>query len=537
MRTRLRIAALMLLVAAAVWGQRPGKAEPVFQPSDRCIACHNGLSTSAGEDISIGFEWRAGMMANAARDPYWQAAVRREIIDHPGARAAIEHECATCHMPMAHYQAKLEGRQGQVFANLLFNPNNPESVLAADGVSCTVCHQISSENFGKRESFVGHFVIDEANGKSGRPVFGPFKVDAGRTRIMRSSSGFTPTESAHIRQSELCATCHTLYTKALGPQGQVIGELPEQVPYQEWLHSAYRNGKSCVDCHMRTVKEPVTISSVMGTPREGVARHTFLGGNFLIPGMLNRYRNELGVTAPPQEFELAVLRTLAHLESEAARVTVGKFEVRAGRMLAEIAVENLGGHKLPTAYPSRRVWLHVVLRDAGNRVVFESGALRPDGSIEGNDNDADSAGYEPHYSEIADAAQVQIYESIMGDQAGVPTTGLLTAVKYLKDNRVLPHGFDKRTADKDIAVAGSAAADEDFTGGTDQVRYSVAVGEAQGPFRLEVELRYQPVSFRWAANLRKYDAPEPARFTRYYDAMAGASAATLARASATYQNR
>lgn len=37
----------------------------------------------------------------------------------------------------------------------------------------------------------------------------------------------------HLQSSELCATCHTLYTHALGPGGEVIGELPEQVPYLE----------------------------------------------------------------------------------------------------------------------------------------------------------------------------------------------------------------------------------------------------------------------------------------------------------------
>ena len=40
-----------------------------FQTSDRCVACHNGISTPAGEDISIGVNWRTSMMANAGRDP------------------------------------------------------------------------------------------------------------------------------------------------------------------------------------------------------------------------------------------------------------------------------------------------------------------------------------------------------------------------------------------------------------------------------------------------------------------------------------
>src|SRR5207245_5313049 len=110
------------------------------------------------------------------------------------------------------------------------------------------------------------------------------------------------------------------------------------------------------------------------------------------------------------------------------------------RLRADIVVENLSGHKLPTAYPSRRAWLHVVVRDGNGRVVFESGALNADGSVKGNDNDADPSKAEPHYTEIRSADEVQIYESILGDSQGRVTTGLLTAVRYLKDNRVLPRG-------------------------------------------------------------------------------------------------
>src|SRR5215468_12687905 len=80
----------------------------LFQTSDRCFACHNGLTTPRGEDISIGFAWRATMMANSARDPYWQAGVRRESIDHAESKAVIEDECSKCHMPMARYQSHFD---------------------------------------------------------------------------------------------------------------------------------------------------------------------------------------------------------------------------------------------------------------------------------------------------------------------------------------------------------------------------------------------------------------------------------------------
>jgi hypothetical protein len=529
------LAVFVISWAASARGAAADNAKPesLFETSDRCFACHNGVSTTSGEDVSIGFDWRTSMMANSSRDPYWQAGVRREIMDHPAARAAIEDECSVCHMPMARYQSKLSGHEGQVFAHIPFDPERPVDRLAADGVSCSLCHRISREKLGSPESFVGRFVIDAKDPEGERPVYGPFEVDAGRTRIMRSATGFRPTEAKHIRQSELCATCHTLYTKALGPQGQVIGELPEQVPYHEWLHSGYRERQSCQDCHMPVVQEDVPITSVLGKPREGVSRHIFLGGNFFMQRMLNRFRDELGVTALPQEMELAAIRTVAHLQSQTARIAIAGIEVRAGRLEAEISVENLAGHKLPTAYPSRRVWLHVIVRDGNKRKVFESGALNPQGSIDGNDNDADPNRYEPHYSEISSSGQVQIYEDIMADAKGSPTTGLLSAVRYLKDNRLLPQGFDKRTAGKDIAVIGVAMEDDDFAGGGDRIRYSVPLGEARGPFQIDAELWYQPISFRWASNLRQYNAAEPRRFVRYYDSMASASAVILARTSAS----
>jgi hypothetical protein len=179
------------------------------------------------------------------------------------------------------------------------------------------------------------------------------------------------------------------------------------------------------------------------------------------------------------------------------------------------------------------VWLHVAVRDGGGRVVFESGAVNADGSVKGNDNDADAATFEPHYAEIRSADQVQIYEDIVGDANGVATTGLLSGVRYLKDNRLLPRGFDKRTAAPDVAVHGEALDDPDFLAGSDRVGYAVPIGSASGPFTVTAELLYQPIGYRWATNLKSYNAAEPQRFTGYYAAMAAAATTTLAKAAAS----
>jgi hypothetical protein len=498
----------------------------LFTTSDQCMACHNNLTTPFGEDVSIGSNWRSTMMANSGRDPYFQAGLRREVTDHPTAAADIQGECAACHMPMLQRTAHAAGKPVDVFAQR-------EDALAADGVSCTVCHQIASDRLGTRETFNGGFMMRPTPASGSRPIFGPFRIDPARIRIMRSVSGFEQSESAHIRESTVCSTCHTLYTQARGPDGQVAGELPEQMTFREWEHSAVRAEKSCQACHMPVVSGATRIASVMGDQREGLGRHLFVGGNAFLVRILNRYRAELRVLASPPEFEATARATERQLETETAAVTIDRADWTANSLAVDVSVRNLTGHKLPTGYPSRRAWLHVAVRDQQGRAVFESGAIEPTGRIRGNDNDTNQLRFEPHYDEIRSADEVQIYESVMRTAAGSLTTGLMQAVGYIKDNRLLPRGFDKAVAIPDIAVHGEAAADASFSGGGDRVRYLIDAANLVGPLQIDVELRYQPVAFRWAQNLRAYDAPEPRRFVGYFDALAPASSTVLAHASAT----
>ena len=282
---------------------------------------------------------------------------------------------------------------------------------------------------------------------------------------------------------------------------------------------------------MPRVGEDGPIASIFGASRPPLAQHTFRGGNAFMLGILNKYRGELGVAALPQELDAAIKETRDYLGSAAARVAIDSPRITGGTLAFDVRVENLGGHKLPTAYPSRRAWLHVRVTDERGAVLFESGAPRADGSIVGNDNDEDPLKFEPHHPEITRADQVQIYESIMADRDGRPTTGLLRGARYAKDNRLLPHGFDKATADAEVAVHGDAEADSDFVGGSDRVAYRVDVGRARASrLRVEAALLYQSIGYRWADNLRAYDAAETQRFVRYYAESAAGATVTLASA-------
>ncbi len=528
--TRQRL--LTLLVFVSVLGMAAGavRVPQLFISSDRCVACHNGLVTPRGEDVSIGSDWRTSMMANAARDPYWQASIRRETLAHPMVAAAIEHECSACHMPMTRYQAKAGGGMGKVFAHLPVVPQmTAADALAADGVSCSLCHQITGDKLGERGSFVASFVVDTAAAAGSRKVFGPYEVDEGRQHAMRSSSGFRPERGDHIRSSELCATCHTLFTHAFDERGEVVGELPEQVPYLEWKHSAFYGERSCQSCHMPTVGGDMPISSTLGKPHPDFARHVFKGGNFLLPRILNRHRDALGVVAEPLELAAASARTADHLQTSAAEIGLKEVRVEDGVLLAEVSIDNLAGHKLPTAYPSRRAWIHFTVLDRNGAEVFESGRMNPDGSIAGNDNDADGARFEPHYAEIDSPDEVQVYESILGAPGDKVTTVLLAATHYLKDNRILPLGFDKATAGEDISVKGEAGRDLDFEGGGDRVRYVVPVSGKTGPFTVRAELWYQPISFRWAGNVDDLPSAEAERFVSYYREFSSSSGVVLAK--------
>ncbi len=528
------VALALLALPSASRAQTTASQNPAgdFRTSARCANCHNKLRTSKGEDVSIGLDWSASIMANSARDPYWQGSVRREAIDHPELSAAIQSECASCHMPLQYQQDKAQNRETAVFSRLPLSANHADAA-AAEGVSCTVCHQIQAAGLGTPATYSGNFGV-AAHGTEPRPLFGPFAPDSDNiTKVHVMAAGYTLAQSDHIRDAGLCGSCHTLYTTTRGPDGKAIGQLPEQMPYLEWQHSDYRGKQTCQQCHMPAVSEPVAVASLLGKPREGVRLHTFTGANFLLEGMLGAHREDLAVAAQPSDLAAASARITSLLQSQSARVTLGPASLSGSDLSFAVRVENLTGHKLPTAYPSRRAWLHVVVTAADSRVVFESGKLNPDGSIAGNANDSDPTRFSPHYTRITQPDQVQIFEPILGDSQGRVTTGLLSATQYLKDNRILPAGFDKSTAPPDIAVKGDAAADPDFTAGSSTTHYAVSVSGPASPLHIAAELIYQPIGYRWAHNLASYQATEPQQFVRDYDQAAAHSAVVLAHAEAT----
>lgn len=498
----------------------PVQTSELFSTSGSCSICHTNMQAESGEVVSLDVTWRASMKANAARDPYFLATVRSERNRFPELAETIEDKCATCHMPMARVIAAEAGDPALIFGEQgLLNPENDLHLFATDGVSCALCHQIQETGLGTDSSYSGGFTIDTVTEKPDRVIYGPYNPDTAEANLMQSSSGFLPQKTEHLSRSALCGSCHTLYTPFIDSAGNIAGEFPEQMTFFEWYYSDYRRSQTCQDCHMPEVEGGVRISNLSQTLRSPFSRHSFVGGNAYMLRILDQFGDELGVTASSAHFEDSIDRTLNQLQNLTAEIEVENAQLLGNRVVADVVVRNLAGHKFPTGFPSRRAWIHVSLQDANGSILFESGGWTESGIIIGNNNDEDPAQYEPHYDGIIQADQVQIYETILRDTENAATTVLLRAAGYLKDNRLLPTGFEKGAPYEDIAVRGRARDDVSFLDGIDQIQYAMSFDAAQDPITLKVELLYQTIGYRWAENLRSGDGEEIDRFGRYYDSV------------------
>jgi hypothetical protein len=489
-----------------------------FVGAGLCVMCHEGLVDASRADVSITTHWRSTMMANAAKDPAWQAKVASEVARNPGLKEVIEKKCASCHTPMAETQAEVSGGKIALSGDGFSNPANPLHAAAQEGVSCALCHQIQDRNLGTPASFSGGYQIDTTTQPPERPMYGPYETPFGRP--MQMHTGYLPAFGAHTSSAAFCATCHNLVTPYVDATGKIAGDFPEQMPFTEWQNSAFGQGNvACQACHMPQANGGVVISPMPArlAPRQPFFQHYFVGGNTFMVTLLRDHAAELGVTATAAQLNATAARTTEQM-GRAAALSLASAGRENGALVFKLQVNPATGHKFPTSFPSRRAWLHVVVRDVAGRVIFESGAPQADGSIAGNAADADPAAFEPHYDLITQADQVQIYEPIMGDSEGKTTYTLLRAATYLKDNRLLPAGTDKARLPKEAAVYGAAANDASFIGGGDQITYRLDVGTAKGPFTVQAELLYQPLSYRFVQDMLIESGPSGQTLGRLFRA-------------------
>ena len=512
--------------------------EPHFLNSKNCALCHsnsdraNAMRDAKNRPIAPYDLWQASMMANSSRDPFWRAVLSAEVVATPSKKAVIEEKCSRCHTPMA--GPAPESPQGEVLA---FLKNDDErSHLGMDGVSCTVCHQITEKGLGTDASFTGHFEISKD-----RKIFGPHADPFAMP--MRRHVGYTPTHGNHILKSGLCATCHTVNTNSVDAAGHSTSdqEFHEQSPYLEWRNSVFndeltkpaKEAKSCQTCHMpQTDVDGKPISTRLAhnpgggdfpflRPRKPFGRHAFLGANTLMKRILRDNAKELGVIASEDALNQSIEQTVTFLGTETAKIEIGKISFRDEKMKIPVTVRNLAGHKLPTAYPSRRVWILLIVLGEDGKTFFATGQCNSNGEL------IDSSGVvlpselaggpiNEHQSIVSDPDQVQVYETIMGDAHGKPTFTLLRGATYVKDNRLLPMGWKPDHTDGPATRPYGIGNDADFVGGSDKIIYEVSV-PSKGKFTVTATLLFQVIAPRHANELFQFETPEVKTFKTMFD--------------------
>lgn len=530
-------------VALAQTDQREQRNERTAQPGDSvhfakstdCALCHS-FSNAAGamrdgvnRNVAPFDLWSGSMMANSAVDPYWKAALSAEVVATPSQKPHIEEVCSRCHAPMSSPIAT--SPKGEVLAFL--RNNHEKAALGKDGVSCTVCHQISSENLGTEASFTGGFQLNDRS-----EIYGPHANPIAMP--MQRHVGYTPTKADHVLSSAMCATCHTVITESFDKQGSPThAQLHEQVPYLEWRNSMFNDevetnsetARSCQSCHVpQTDVDGNTISTSLAhnpggrdfpflNPRRPYGRHTFAGGNVFMTQLIRDNRQSLGILTPKDAFDRVIAESRKMLQRDTAKLSIFSNKTAASPNIVSVTIENLSGHKFPTAYPSRRAWLEFTVRDDQGSVVFQSGRVNEDGQITDGRRQVIATEFaggptQPHFDSISSPQQVQIYETLMQDTEGTLTFALMRGSQFKKDNRLLPKGWSKQHVHAEATKPIGIEDDANFAAGIDTVNYALRL--PSGRYKVEARLLFQSLSSRYVAELLEVDTPEVKSFAALY---------------------
>ena len=488
----------------------------LFPTARVCSGCHGhdpneyALVTTDGTDVNIYDDWRATMMANSARDPFWRAKVTHEILVNPAHSLELQDKCTSCHAPAGHYQAKLHDHLQYYLLADVYN-----DTLGIDGVNCQMCHAQSPDKLGDLHSGELNFDTNYL-----RVAYGPYEIIF--EPPMHEFVGITPVYGEHIYDAGLCAGCHTLITKTVDNAGQYTGNtFVEQATYHEWLNSRYdesHDNISCQGCHMPQIADEIIISANYQflTPKFPFGLHELAGANVSMLKLMKENRQALGVTALAENFDSTIAATLRMLQHKTLDLSLETGVLHGDSAYFNVKLVNKAGHKFPSGYPSRRAWIEFEVQDQSGNVLFHSGRMNPDYSLPDED-----ANFEPHHNAINDPGQVQIYELVPGDVTGAFTSVLERGHVGLKDNRLVPQGFSLSDPAYDTTrIIGAALGDPNFdlASGSDAVQYSIPTNGYTGKLKVTARVWYQSLPPKWMAPMFEYDSPEIDAFRAMFDA-------------------
>ena len=472
----------------------PTGGNSLFIASGKCQKCHGydtlGIASvdPLGNDINVVDDWRATLMANSAKDPFWRAKVSHETFLYPQLSDEIETKCTSCHAPLGHFAAIHDGLDTYTIEDM-----EGDSV-ALDGVSCLACHQQSATGLGTQHS--GNVIFDTA-----KVAYGPFISPLSSPMLV--ATGYEPVFSPHISDAGLCASCHTLVTETLDLDGNYTGtSFVEQATYHEWLNSRYQlEDISCQDCHFKKLSKGgyTLVTEAETQVRDSFFLHETVGANTTMLKILRNNIEALDLTATAEQFDEIISATEQLLKYQSVTADLELTNRTSDTAFFSFKIENLAGHKFPSGYPSRRAFVQFIVTNDNSDTLFYSGKMDEQFNLV-NESDV-----EPHYNTINNQDQVQIYEFVMSDFNGDRTTVLGRGYSALKDNRLPPQGFSTTHAVYDTTlIFGNASTDPNFNledgvegSGSDQINFHVPLNGNNEALEVTANIFYQSMPAKW----------------------------------------
>jgi len=493
-----------------------------FLTSNQCWGCHSAVAhiaegpDSAGSmlardgklesgkprfaDVSPYGEWSVSMMGLAGRDPVFRAQREWETDHRSGCAKDITDLCYKCHGAAGQHQLHMDAPSRKFEHDMVYalpdSPDGKYGSLARDGITCTVCHQMSGKDLGTPASYTGNWTPTPPNELSG-----PFATDV-RVDPMERALGKTPLgvggRDHVIKSAALCGSCHAVRLP-VRKVGSCSDErfVYEQATFLEWRDSVYRKNddfikdeghdgaapQRCQDCHMPrqfagsdlkkkiasiedaqfpTANLPGVPDLHVGVdiaPRAPFSRHQLNGINLFTLSMFAQAPRVLGLAdydymsnqyGEPTRLEMATaLDSGRAFADTAAMVDIGTPTVRDDALEFTVTVTNKAGHKLPSGVAFRRAFLEVDVEDAKGATLWASGRTNAAGALVGRDGNVlatelDMHTHEPHHQIITREDEAQIYEERTLDSDRNLTTSFLGIYESIKDNRLLPAGWKSR---------------------------------------------------------------------------------------------
>ena len=320
-------------------------------------------------------QWRQALHSNSFRTPFYRTSVNI-LIRTKGVEFA--RHCDSCHNPVG------------ILAGALTANSTMDRSFDRDGLTCTTCHSIQSVKTrlgnGSFVMAVPAVMVDEQGNRI--PGLVP------DSEIIAHPDRHSKAVMQDIYHSaEFCAACHKAN---LPPMLNGYKWIRAFSAFDDWQNSKFSQQnpltfytadfKACQACHM--MREAIKLPDP-GAKHGTLVSHRWMAGNTAVPfyyGFDEQMQKTLEFLKSGNYLNVDIF-ALRLGESEKLIAPLGStpFTLKPGQSVQAYVVvqnKNIGHSLIPEVRDLYEAWVQFTVKDASGGKIYESGFLKPDGTLE-----------------------------------------------------------------------------------------------------------------------------------------------------------